>query len=158
LADRDDWSFQQIVKQKVVLDEMEDTPDTLRKFYLHFLDWSPVLGNCSPHKKLKKLSKNILIYRLNLPPRIIYFCNARKPWLKWHQKEPHHMPEISLVEAINQAWAYEMAIDEDVGINSGVFRATVGLQTRFGEVRVMDTPLAESMIAGISIGLKSVNG
>lgn len=67
---------------------------------------------------------------------------------------------ITLVEAINQALAYEMAIDEniiilgeDVGINGGVFRTTVGLQARFGEKRVIDTPLAESMIAGISIGM-----
>lgn len=70
------------------------------------------------------------------------------------------MPEITLIEAVNQALAYEMAADknvivlgEDVGINGGVFRATVGLQARFGEDRVIDTPLAESMIAGISIGM-----
>lgn len=70
------------------------------------------------------------------------------------------MPAITLIEAVNQALAYEMAIDEnvlvlgeDVGLNGGVFRATVGLQKHFGEKRVIDTPLAESMIAGISIGM-----
>lgn len=70
------------------------------------------------------------------------------------------MAEITLVEAINQALAYEMAKDEsvvvlgeDVGINGGVFRATQGLLQRFGKNRVLDTPLAESMIAGISIGM-----
>lgn len=70
------------------------------------------------------------------------------------------MSEITLIEAINQALAYEMAADEnvivlgeDVGVNGGVFRATVGLQKRFGTQRVLDTPLAESMIAGISIGM-----
>lgn len=70
------------------------------------------------------------------------------------------MPEINLIQAVNQALAYEMAADknvvvlgEDVGLNGGVFRATVGLQEQFGIDRVMDTPLAESMIAGISIGM-----
>ena len=70
------------------------------------------------------------------------------------------MTYITLVEAVNQALAYEMAKDdsvivlgEDVGINGGVFRATVGLLEKFGPERVLDTPLAESMIAGISIGM-----
>jgi pyruvate dehydrogenase E1 component beta subunit len=69
-----------------------------------------------------------------------------------------------LVEAVTQALAYELAHDdnvivfgEDVGKNGGVFRATVGLQERFGQHRVFDTPLAESMIAGLSIGM-SVQG
>ncbi len=70
------------------------------------------------------------------------------------------MPEITLVEAVNQALAYEMAQDknvillgEDIGPNGGVFRATVNLQERFGKDRVLDTPLAESMIAGLSVGM-----
>lgn len=67
---------------------------------------------------------------------------------------------ITLVEAVNQALAYELNTDpdvillgEDVGVNGGVFRATAGLQQRFGKERVIDTPLAESMLAGISVGL-----
>jgi len=70
------------------------------------------------------------------------------------------MPNITLAEAINQALAYEMAKDknvillgEDVGINGGVFRVTDGLFKKFGPDRVMDTPIAESMIAGLSIGM-----
>ena len=70
------------------------------------------------------------------------------------------MAELTLLEAVNRALAYEMAADEevillgeDIGVNGGVFRATDGLQDRFGEDRVVDTPLAESLIAGMTIGL-----
>jgi 2-oxoisovalerate dehydrogenase E1 component beta subunit len=70
------------------------------------------------------------------------------------------MPEITLVEAVNLALARAMAEDpevlvlgEDVGTEGGVFRATEGLQKRFGDERVIDTPLAEGAIAGISVGL-----
>ncbi len=44
---------------------------------------------------------------------------------------------------------------EDVGVNGGVFRVTEGLQKEFGEDRVFDTPLAESGIGGLAMGLCS---
>ena len=70
------------------------------------------------------------------------------------------MPEINLVQAINLALARAMAEDtnvlvlgEDVAAEGGVFRATDGLLKRFGPDRVLDTPLAENAIAGLSVGL-----
>lgn len=74
------------------------------------------------------------------------------------------MAELTLVSAVNTALAYEMQQDssvlvlgEDVGANGGVFRATDGLQKKFGGERVIDTPLAEISIAAAAIGL-SVQG
>ncbi|SEQ00469.1 pyruvate dehydrogenase E1 component beta subunit [Solimonas aquatica] len=70
------------------------------------------------------------------------------------------MPELNLIEAVNLALRSEMQRDagvlvlgEDVGRNGGVFRATVGLLDAFGEERVIDTPLAETLIAAMAIGL-----
>ena len=70
------------------------------------------------------------------------------------------MPEVTMVEAITLALARAMADDEnvivlgeDVGANGGVFRATVGLQERFGTARVLDTPLAEALISGLCVGM-----
>jgi len=70
------------------------------------------------------------------------------------------MAKVTLVEAVNMALAWEMSHDpdvvllgEDIGLNGGVFRATAGLQERFGALRVQDTPLAEGMIAGMAVGM-----
>lgn len=67
---------------------------------------------------------------------------------------------ITMIEAVNLALMSEMERDEsviilgeDVGVNGGVFRATVGLKEAFGMKRVLDTPLAETMIAGLSVGM-----
>ncbi|AOJ72779.1 MULTISPECIES: alpha-ketoacid dehydrogenase subunit beta [Burkholderia] len=73
------------------------------------------------------------------------------------------MADLNLVEAVNLALAYELAHDpsvvllgEDIGANGGVFRATVDLQARFGAQRVIDTPLAETAIAGAAIGMAAM--
>ncbi|WP_299088115.1 alpha-ketoacid dehydrogenase subunit beta [uncultured Metabacillus sp.] len=69
------------------------------------------------------------------------------------------MAVISYIDAITMAMREEMERDEkvfvlgeDVGKKGGVFKATAGLYDKFGEERVMDTPLAESAIAGVGIG------
>ncbi|BAU76395.1 alpha-ketoacid dehydrogenase subunit beta [Metapseudomonas furukawaii] len=66
----------------------------------------------------------------------------------------------ALLEAVNLALHRAMQEDEnvvvlgeDVGVNGGVFRATLGLRDRFGFKRVIDTPLAETMIAGLAVGM-----
>jgi pyruvate/2-oxoglutarate/acetoin dehydrogenase E1 component len=68
--------------------------------------------------------------------------------------------DLLLVEAVNDALHVEMERDpsvmvlgEDVGRLGGVFRATVGLQDRFGADRCVDTPLAEAGILGTAVGL-----
>ncbi len=70
------------------------------------------------------------------------------------------MAAITLIEALTQAMAYEMRRDpsvlvlgEDVGINGGVFRATSGLIQEFCPERILDTPLDETTIAGLTVGL-----
>jgi pyruvate dehydrogenase E1 component beta subunit len=70
------------------------------------------------------------------------------------------MTKMTMVQALNLALRQEMAKDdsvillgEDVGRDGGVFRVTEGLVDQFGEQRVVDTPLAESAIVGMSIGM-----
>ena len=70
------------------------------------------------------------------------------------------MAMLTMVEAINLALKQEMEKDprvlilgEDVGQNGGVFRVTQGLLNSFGAQRVMDTPLSESAIVGVAIGM-----
>lgn len=70
------------------------------------------------------------------------------------------MPKMNMVQALNMALRQEMEKDdrvillgEDVGVDGGVFRVTDGLLDKFGPQRVLDTPLAESAIAGCSIGM-----
>src|SRR4030088_188868 len=74
------------------------------------------------------------------------------------------MPEMRMIEAVRAAIGEEMERDdrvlvmgEDVGRKGGVFGATDGLYARFGEARVLDTPLAESAIVGVAIGA-ALNG
>jgi 2-oxoisovalerate dehydrogenase E1 component beta subunit len=74
------------------------------------------------------------------------------------------MPVKTLIEGVREALLEEMERDErvwvlgeDVGKKGGVFLATEGLYAKFGEMRVLDTPLAESCIVGVAIG-SALNG
>jgi pyruvate dehydrogenase E1 component beta subunit len=74
------------------------------------------------------------------------------------------MAMMNNIQAINDALMYEMGKDEsvvmigeDVGHEGGVFRATSGLQEKYGKARVVDTPLSENGIVGTSVGL-ALNG
>lgn len=80
------------------------------------------------------------------PPNFIQrsLSCLKLPWLK---QLPKHSPMKW------QQIKMSLFFGEDVGINGGVFRATAGLQQRFGAERVLDTPLAESMIAGMAVGM-----
>jgi len=71
--------------------------------------------------------------------------------------------DLTMVEAVQRALARAMEEDdtvvllgEDIGVDGGVFRATDGLLKRFGADRVRDTPLSESLIGGMSVGLAAM--
>ncbi|MCI0528489.1 MAG: alpha-ketoacid dehydrogenase subunit beta, partial [Nitrospira sp.] len=69
------------------------------------------------------------------------------------------MRTVTFIDAIVEAMQEEMerdekvyVIGEDIGIYGGVFKATKGLQSRFGPMRVIDSPLSENLIVGSSVG------
>src|SRR6202140_3807452 len=79
-------------------------------------------------------------------------------------KDNEQVPEMRMIEAVRAAIGEAMereervvVMGEDVGRKGGVFGATDGLYARFGEARVLDTPLAESAIVGVAIGA-ALNG
>lgn len=73
------------------------------------------------------------------------------------------MVNVTMVEAVSMALSWEMEhnesvvmMGEDIATSGGVFRATSGLEEKFGDQRVIDTPLAEGMIAGLAIGMSAM--
>ncbi len=85
---------------------------------------------------------------------------SRRPTTRQELRRILAVAELLLVEAVNDALHVEMERDssvlvmgEDVGKLGGVFRATAGLQDRFGAERCVDTPLAEAGILGTAVGL-----
>src|SRR5438445_4641904 len=92
---------------------------------------------------------------------IISMPGCRRPMLRnAANSKGELMTEMTLVEAVNTALARAMDDDpsvvvlgEDVGVSGGVFRATVGLQQRFGSERVFDTPLSELLISRLCVGI-----
>ncbi len=73
------------------------------------------------------------------------------------------MVSVTMVEAVSMALSWEMEnnesvvmMGEDIATSGGVFRATSGLEEKFGDQRVIDTPLAEGMIAGLAIGMSAM--
>jgi len=82
---------------------------------------------------------------------------------KQRRKNISQVSDLTLVESVNLALARAMTDDEtvvvlgqDVGVNGGVFRATENLFSRFGDARVRDTPLSETLIGGLSVGLSAM--
>ena len=82
--------------------------------------------------------------------------------LEKHMIQAHQTHVATMVDALNLALRHALAEDdsvvllgEDIGTNGGVFRVTEGLKDLFGVRRIMDTPLAETIIAGMSIGMAS---
>src|SRR6202790_3068678 len=79
---------------------------------------------------------------------------------RWRTTRIPDARDLSVIEAVREALAEEMSRDErvmilgeDVGKLGGVFRATEGLYERFGAARVVDMPMAETVIAGVAVGL-----
>lgn len=77
-----------------------------------------------------------------------------------HASDQSLYQNVTMVQAIRQALDDAMADDhtvmlagEDIGVNGGVFRATEGLLTKYGEKRVLDSPLAEGLLGGMGVGL-----
>ncbi len=84
--------------------------------------------------------------------------NLQRSWRLQKRREP--MAKMTMVQSLNLALRQEMEKDdsvivlgEDVGVDGGVFRVTDGLIDQFGDQRSLDTPLAESGIVGMSIGM-----
>ena len=82
------------------------------------------------------------------------------PAQRRRREEAALMAEMTMIEAIRSTLGDALEADErvivlgqDVGVNGGVFRATEGLQERFGDDRVVDMPLAEAVIVGSAVGL-----
>ena len=148
--------------------QLEDPLVRLKKFLLRERLWSEADENAALEDSAAKVetrgqrvsrrghTRSSLDVRAPVRGAAAQRCASKA--ILW--QETCAMSEMTLVEAVNLALAHELETDprvvllgEDIGVNGGVFRATEGLLERFGAERVVDTPLAETLIAGMSIGM-----
>src|SRR5438874_899292 len=109
-------------------------------------------GSRRPRQSRRLIRSCCSRMRMSIRPRHLH--------LIWTSSGGSSVADLSIVEAINDAFNVELerdpsvlVIGEDVGRAGGVFRATAGLRDRFGPDRCFDTPLAEAGILGTAVGL-----
>jgi pyruvate dehydrogenase E1 component alpha subunit len=145
---------------------LHEEADTMFDKAMHEIEDAPLPGRDSIVRDAYARIPEILIDQLHELQRgageELTEFTADERWPEPHDEVAPgpEAPSITMADAINQALHEAMEADdsilvlgEDVGIAGGVFRITAGLHDRFGEDRVIDTPINESGIVGTAIGM-----